>query len=251
MPQLPIECLVDALRIDLSHMGCRRVALLGGEREMAADGLRVALARWGFQVLVPPEGERAWIASLSSASIEDPPTVEIRRLTALLADGVEHGVDAIVTTDKGLARVVEACQLGVPTLALDPRGAVVPVRDVVFDMGGVLFRWEPRVQARRFCESDEDGGTRRCGKFGLDGQPPHFLTFQKFGGRRCGNGHQTMCATDGSGTYLANRAVNLIHSQLLQRQACPENVCNRIHRTDFVEMNLLHALPVYRSFRLR
>lgn len=156
MPQLPTECLVDALRIDLSHMGCRRVALMGSEREMAADGLRVALARWGFQVLVPPEGERAWIAGLSSAAVEDLPPVEMQRLTALLADGIEHGVDAIVTTDKDLARVVEACQLGVPTLALDPRGAVVLVRDIVFDMGGVLFKWEPLVQARRFCESDED-----------------------------------------------------------------------------------------------
>lgn len=156
MADLPLECLVDALRIDLARMGCHRVALLGSERDMGAEGLRVGLARWGVAVLVPPEGERAWIAGLSSAPIEDLPPAEVQRLTTLLADGVAHGVDAIVTTDVRLARVVEACHLKVPTLALDPRGAVVPVRNVVFDMGGVLFKWEPLAQARRFCESDED-----------------------------------------------------------------------------------------------
>lgn len=156
MADLPLECLVDALRIDLARMGCHRVALLGSERDMGAEGLKVGLARWGVAVLVPPEDARAWIAVLSTVTIEDIPPAEVQRLTTLLTDGVEHGVDAIVTTDKGLAQVVEACHLGVPTLALDPRGAVVPVRNVVFDMGGVLFKWEPLAQARRFCESDED-----------------------------------------------------------------------------------------------
>lgn len=156
MADLPLECLVDALRIDLACMDCHRVALLGSERDMGAEGLRVGLARWGVAVLVPPEGARAWIAGLLSLHIEELPSADLQRLATLLADGVEHGVDAIVTTDKGLAKVVEACHLGVPTLTLDPRGAVVPVRNVVFDMGGVLFRWEPLVQARRFCESDED-----------------------------------------------------------------------------------------------
>ena len=156
MSQFPTEWLVDALRIDLAHMRCRRVVLLGNEGDMGVEGLRVALARWGFQVLVPPEDERAWIAGLSSANAASLPDAELRRLAALLSDTVEHGVDAIVTTEKGLARLVEACRLEIPTLALDPRGSVVPVRNVVFDMGGVLFRWEPLGQARRFCESDED-----------------------------------------------------------------------------------------------
>ena len=30
------------------------------------------------------------------------------------------------------------------------------IRTVVFDMGGVLLKWEPLLYARRFCESDED-----------------------------------------------------------------------------------------------
>ena len=156
MAGLPTEYLVDALRVDLACMGCRRVVLLGSEREMGTADLKVELARWGVQVLVPPEGERAWIASLSSAGDDGLPPVELRRLAALLADGIEHGVEAVVTTGEGLARMVDACGLGIPTLALNSLGTVVRVRNIVFDMGGVLFEWEPLAQARRFCDSDED-----------------------------------------------------------------------------------------------
>lgn len=168
MADLPTEWLVDALRIDLAHMGCHRVVLLGSEHDMGAEGLKVGLARWGIAVLAPPEDTRAWIAGLSSVPVEDLPSTEIQRLASLLADGVEHGVDAIVTTDKGLVQVVEACRLGIPMLVLDPRGAVVPVRNVVFDMGGVLFKWESLVQARRFCEGEEDARQLADAVFGSE-----------------------------------------------------------------------------------
>ena len=156
MPAVPPDYQADILRVDLRKMGCTRIILLGRETEMASGGLRTALAKWGLQVLVPPEGERPWIAGLASRQNDDMDPTDVDRLRTLLAHGVEHGVGAIVVTSGQLAAVVDACRLSVPTLAFDPRGSVVPVKNVVFDMGGVLFRWEPLAMSRRVCDTEED-----------------------------------------------------------------------------------------------
>ena len=156
MPSLPLDFQADVLRVDLQHMGCSRVILLGSEASMASGGLRTALAKWGLQVFVPPETERAWIAGLAAAPPNNAATTSIARLQALLADGVEHGVQAIVATNDRLASMVQACDLPVPTLAYDSRGSAVRLKNVVFDMGGVLFRWDPLAMARRVCDSEDD-----------------------------------------------------------------------------------------------
>jgi len=154
MPLLPVDYLVDILRIDLAHMGCSRVILLGSADEMESGGLRTGLARWGFTVLVPPQGARAWIADLARES--DVAGESVDRLRTLLADGLEHGVEAIVTTSKTLASYVLACGIAVPTLVATPRGSAVPIRNIVFDMGGVLFKWDPLAMSARVCENEED-----------------------------------------------------------------------------------------------
>ncbi len=156
MASLPLDYMADILRVDLRHMGCSRIILLGGEESMTSGGLRTALAKWGLQVFVPPEAERAWIASLAATPPDDSATADVDRLRALLADGVEHGVEAIVATSDRLAALVNACELSVPTLAYDSWGSAVRLRNVVFDMGGVLFRWDPLAMARRVCDSDDD-----------------------------------------------------------------------------------------------
>lgn len=154
MPQLPDDYLADVLRVDLGQMGCSRVILLGSEADMASGGLRTALAKWGLLVLVPPEESRVWIASL--AVDDEASRSDVERLRLLLEEGVEHGVGAVVATSEALGRVVRACGLPVPTLVLRPGGSVVPVRHVVFDMGGVLFKWDPMAMARRVCDCDDD-----------------------------------------------------------------------------------------------
>lgn len=151
---VPHDYLVDVLRIDLAGMGCSRVILLGSERDMGEPALKVGLARWGVQVLVPPAGEQAWVASL--AEPDGFTADKLSRLSLMLADGVEHGVEAIVVTDESLALSVRLCGLDVPVLVPSPRGSVVPVKNVVFDMGGVLFQWDAVAMARRVCEGDED-----------------------------------------------------------------------------------------------
>ena len=158
MPVMPPDYMADVLRIDLAHLGCSRIILLGAAEEMASGGLRTALARWGLQVLIPPEDERAWISELCEQVQGDIsiPGEDVDRMRALLADGMEHGVEAIVTTNARLAEYVRACDLGVPTVVSHPRGSVVPVRNVVFDMGGVLFAWDPLAMARRVCANEDD-----------------------------------------------------------------------------------------------
>lgn len=156
MTSLPVDYLADVLRVDLGHRGCARVILLGTEDAMTPGGLRSALARWGLQVLVPPEAMRGWISSLATIPADDLSSVDVDRLRLLLEDGAEHGVQAIVCTSESLGCIVDACALAVPTVALNPRGAVVPVRNVVLDMGGVLFEWDPVAMARRVCESEDD-----------------------------------------------------------------------------------------------
>lgn len=156
MPTMPLDYQADVLRVDLQKMGCTRIILLGEEVDMASGGLRTSLAKWGFQVLVPPEAERAWIAGLADGRADDMEPADAGRLRTLLAHGVEHGVEAIVVTNEQLAMVVDACGLSVPTLAYDPRGRAVRIRNVVFDMGGVLFRWEPLAMSRRVCDTEED-----------------------------------------------------------------------------------------------
>ena len=156
MFSVPLDYQADILRVDLRKMGCKRIILLGQEADMASGGLRTALAKWGLQVLVPPEGERPWIAGLADGQAAGVNPTDVGRLRTLLAHGIEHGVEAIVVTSDQHAMAVDACKLPVPALAFNPRGRAVPVRNVVFDMGGVLFRWEPLAMSRRVCDTEED-----------------------------------------------------------------------------------------------
>ena len=158
--ELPIDYVADVLRVDLAHMGCSRIVLLGSEEDMGGE-LKTCLARWRLQVMTPPKQERAWIAELvlgrkSCDQRVDAHDGRMERLRTLLADGVEHGAQAIVVTNEETAGIVRACGPGVPTLSATTRGSHVRVRHVVFDMGGVLFRWDPLAMARRVCADEED-----------------------------------------------------------------------------------------------
>lgn len=156
MPAIPLDYQADILRVDLQKMRCSRIILLGEEAHMASGGLRTALAKWGLLVLVPPEQERPWIANLAYKQADGVDQANVDRLRELLEHGIEHGVEAIVVTSEELAEVVDACRLSVPMLAFNPRGHAVPIRNVVFDMGGVLFRWDPLAMARRVCDTEQD-----------------------------------------------------------------------------------------------
>ena len=101
--------------------------------------------------MVPPAAEQEWIAALAAGEQD-----ASGRLRALLADGLEHGADVVVLTDESLRTPVEACELDMRLVLARSLGSELGLKNVVFDMGGVLLKWQPLKMARRVCDNDED-----------------------------------------------------------------------------------------------
>lgn len=146
----------------LAARGFRRVVLLGTGDDLAG-GLKTQVARRGLQVLTPPtEGctllERL-MAKPNGADEAEPRKEDRESFKALMSDGLEHGVDAVAVLRQELMPIIGAYTDRVPVVPVWQLAEVhVPkrVRNIVFDMGGVLLRWEPLKMARAACESDED-----------------------------------------------------------------------------------------------
>ena len=70
-------------------------------------------------VFVPGPHDRSWLQSLSELMREGklPHAVSFERMKALLADGMEHGVDALVVTDAALLTLARSLALDVQLLA--------------------------------------------------------------------------------------------------------------------------------------
>ena len=112
------DALVEALRDELRARGLRRVILLGRLEQMRGPRLKVGLARWGFQVLVPPAAEQAWLEQAIVLSLESGVSVreDVVHLTALIADGAEHGVEGLVLACEELGALLAGCELGLPVV---------------------------------------------------------------------------------------------------------------------------------------
>jgi aspartate/glutamate racemase len=102
---------VEELRQDVLARGWRRVIVLGTPEHMAGPSLRRPLAASGVMVLAPGKEDRATIGRMLDEGV-----VDEAMLNALLCDGLEHGVDAVVVSDERLARVVEGFGLLVPVV---------------------------------------------------------------------------------------------------------------------------------------
>ncbi|MBQ9007371.1 MAG: HAD family phosphatase [Atopobiaceae bacterium] len=150
--------IVNALRLELGGRGFGRVIMLCRADDPDAQALRTYLARWGLQVMVPPAGEQAWIDAAADALDQGKDVGDsLARLAALLADGSEHGAQAVVVRTAALAELVDACGQSLPVVEVWDDALCVPhIKNVVFDMGGVLLRWEPLAYARMACDNDED-----------------------------------------------------------------------------------------------
>jgi len=110
------DALVEALRDELRAAGLGRVILLGRLEHMRGPRLKVGLARWGFQVLVPPAAEQAWLEQAIVAAMEEgvPRRADVEHLAALIAEGSEHGVEGLVLACEELSPLVGACGLELP-----------------------------------------------------------------------------------------------------------------------------------------
>ena len=113
------DALVEALRDELRARGLKRVILLGRLEQMRGPRLKVGLARWGFQVLVPPAVEQAWLQQAIAASVEHgtPAQADVAHLAALIADGAEHGVEGLVLACEELAPLLAASNVELPAVA--------------------------------------------------------------------------------------------------------------------------------------
>lgn len=94
--------------------GWRRVILLGDDLVEGPYTLRATLAQAGVMVFMPGPADRAWLQGLGEDAREDAGTRA--RLAALLADGMEHGVDGLVVADPLLGMLAEAALPGVVLL---------------------------------------------------------------------------------------------------------------------------------------
>ena len=149
---------LDDTLAELRRSGIRRAILLSSPADDAA-ALRTRLAKTGMLVMEPPVDRRPWLGELAQRrQLEE---ADLKALKALLEEGIEHGVDALLVADAGLLAPVEACELAVPIIRLcaskeeEMEGRI---DNVIFDMGGVLMDWSPLKIARAFAETDEDAG---------------------------------------------------------------------------------------------
>ena len=103
---------VERLKDQLETKGYRRVILLGSEEEMCGPSIRKPLAAYGYMVFVPGAADRGLVGEALAHGAGD----AAARLRAVLADGVSHGVHAIVVTSDSLKVLVDDMELGVPSI---------------------------------------------------------------------------------------------------------------------------------------
>lgn len=109
---------MEATRDELVRRGFRRVILLGDESVMQDACFKGLLAKAGLMVLTPGPDDRAWLGQVMAegllpGALRDE-TVE--RFSRLLADGAEHGVDALVLGCVVLAPLVARAGLDLPVV---------------------------------------------------------------------------------------------------------------------------------------
>lgn len=146
----------EALRDELVAAGVRRAIVVGIPAAMEEPFLKAPLIRAGIMVLTPPAPQRAWLAQAINALAQGPATPQaIAAFQALVEDGAEHGVDCLVVASLELMGLAQACSFELPLVdAL--RAGSSRVHNVLFDMGGVLLRWDPLHLARTACKTEED-----------------------------------------------------------------------------------------------
>lgn len=146
-----------ALCEELVGQGARRVILLGVPAVMGEPFLKAPLAKAGIMVLTPPQDCQSWIAEVMERELRQGEASDQTRASfeSLVADGAEHGVDHLVVASVELMGLASTCTLGLPVVDALRAGAS-RIRHVVFDMGGVQFKFEPLEMARRVCSCEED-----------------------------------------------------------------------------------------------
>ena len=115
---IPLVSIVDATRDEAVRCGFKRVMLLGTVPTMREAYFKAPLAKAGMLVLTPGGEDRAWlgrgIAEELELGIVRDETVD--HFARLVADGAEHGVDAVILGCTELPMLAGQVDLGLPVL---------------------------------------------------------------------------------------------------------------------------------------
>ena len=115
---IPLVSIVDATRDEAVRCGFKRVMLLGTVPTMREAYFKAPLAKAGMLVLTPGGEDRAWLGRVIAEELElgivRDETVD--RFARLVADGAEHGVDAVILGCTELPMLAGQVDLGLPVL---------------------------------------------------------------------------------------------------------------------------------------
>ena len=101
---------------EAGQRGWRRVIMLGDDLREGPYTLKACLAQAGVMVFVPGPRDRMWLQGLADGvrAGEVPNEASLARLAAMLAEGMEHGVNGLVVTDPAVLILVRTCANGAP-----------------------------------------------------------------------------------------------------------------------------------------
>lgn len=104
----------------IAQRGWRRVILLGDDLVDGPYTLKACLAQAGIVVLSPGPKDRAWLQGLAHESTQGEGRERLLgQLRALLNEGMEHGVEALVATDATLGSWARETLPGVPLFEVE------------------------------------------------------------------------------------------------------------------------------------
>ena len=101
---------------EVCDKGWRRVILLGDDLCEGRYSLKACLAKSGVLALSPGAEDRAWLSDICRERRMDDET--IARFATLLADGMEHGVRALLVSDPFLLDMLQVAHVEAPTIAV-------------------------------------------------------------------------------------------------------------------------------------
>ena len=115
---IPLVSIVDATRDEAVRCGFKRVMLLGTVPTMREAYFKAPLAKAGMLVLTPGGEDRAWLGRVIAEELELGTVRDetVDRFARLVADGAEHGVDAVILGCTELPMLAGQVDLGLPVL---------------------------------------------------------------------------------------------------------------------------------------
>lgn len=107
----------EVVRRAVLEAGCKRVILLGNDAQMRLSLLKLLLVKSGVMVLTPGERDRRWLDQLIEGELSqgEVRNETVDRFVAMVNDGAEHGVDALVLGRSTLSVLTSRADVALPS----------------------------------------------------------------------------------------------------------------------------------------